>query len=66
MDQSVKMTSALLDLLSHIVIDLHVEDVCNEVKCILIVLNLGVQTGQVEAIREIVLVNLAKVLIAPG
>lgn len=64
MHQTVQVASALLDLFSHIIIDLHVEDVRDKVQCILIVLNFGVQSRQVESVREIIFVNFAEVLIS--
>ena len=60
------MPRCLLNLLSHVVVDLHVKDVGHKVQRILIVLDLRIQAGQVEAIREIVFVNLAEVFIASG
>lgn len=64
MHQPVKVASALLDLLPHVVVDLHVEDVGHQVERILVVLHFCVQSGQVEAVRKVILVNLAKVFVA--
>lgn len=64
MHQSVEVASALLNLLPHVVVDFHVEDVGYEVEGILVVLHFCVQSSQVEAIREIVLVDFAEVFIA--
>ena len=58
------MSGTPLDLFSHVVIDFHVEDVCDEIQCILIVLHFCVKSSQVEAIRKIVLVDLAKVFVS--
>jgi len=64
MHQSIKVASALLDLLPHVVVDFHVEDVGHEVEGILVVLHFCVQSSQVEAIREVVLIDFAEVFIA--
>lgn len=50
-------------MLSHVVVDLHVEDVCDEIKSILVVLYFRVKASQVEAVCQVVLVDLAEVLI---
>lgn len=65
MHQAVEMTSGLLNLLPKIVISIKVEDVGHQIKCILIVRDLGVEPGQVEAIGQVILVNLAEILVAP-
>jgi len=66
MDKTVKMTGGLFDLLSQVIIGIEVEDVGHKVERILIVRDLGVQTSQVETIRQVVLVDLAEILISPG
>jgi len=58
------MPCRFLDLFSHVVITVEVEDVCDKVEGILIVLNFRVQTGEVEAIGEIFLVDLTEVFIS--
>jgi len=58
------MPSTPLDLLPHVVVDLHIEDVRHKVKRMLIVLNLGVKAGQIEAVRKIVFIDFAEVLVA--
>lgn len=64
MHKAVEMPCALLDLLAHVVVDLHVEDVGDEVQGILIVLHFRVQASKVEAICQVVFVDLAEVFIA--
>lgn len=64
MHQSVEVACALLDLLPHVVVDLHVENVGYQVEGILVVLHFCVQSSQIEAICEVVLVDLAEVFIA--
>lgn len=66
MHKTVEMPRTLLNLLAHIVVDFHVEDIRHEIQCILVVLHLRVEPSQVEPIREIVFVDLAEVLIATG
>jgi hypothetical protein len=58
------MAGRLLNLLAHIIVAVKVEDVGHEVERILVVLNFGVQTRQIEAIRQVLLVDFAKVLVA--
>jgi hypothetical protein len=58
------MAGRLLNLLAHIIVAIKVEDVGHEVERILVVLNFGIQTRQIEAIRQVLLVDLAKVLVA--
>jgi len=64
MNEPVQMPRTLFYLLSHVVVDLHIEDIRDEIQGILIVLYLGVQASQVEAVRQVVLVDLAEVLVA--
>lgn len=42
MHKAVEMPCALLNLLSHIIVDLHVEDISYEIQRILVILDLGV------------------------
>jgi hypothetical protein len=64
MHQPVKVACALLDLLPHVVVDFHVEDVGHQIEGILVVLHFCVQSSQVEAICEVVLIDFAEVFIA--
>ena len=64
MHQPVKMPSALLNLVPHVVVDLHVEDVGHEIQSILVVLHLRIKSGQIEAVGQVVLVDFAEVFIA--
>lgn len=58
------MPRRLLYLLSHVVVAVKVEDVCYEIKRILVVLNFGVQAREVEAIGEVLFVDFTKVFVA--
>lgn len=64
MDQAVQVSRRLLNGLPHIIVAVEIENVGDEIERILIVLHLGVQPRQVEAVSEVVLVDLAKVLVA--
>lgn len=66
MNEPVKVPSRLFNLFPHLIVAVEVEDVRHEVERILVVLHLGIEAGQVEAIREVLLIDLAKVLVAAG
>ena len=66
MHQAIKMPRALLNLLAHIVVDFHIEDIRNQVEGVLVVLHFGIQAGQIEAVGQVVLVDLAEVFVAAG
>ena len=63
MDEAVEVPSGLFYRLPHLIVAVEIENIGDEVEGILIVLNFGVQTRQVEAVCEIILVDLAKVLV---
>lgn len=58
------MAGRLLDGLAHVIVTVEIEDVGDEVQRILIVLDLGVEACEVEAVRQVVLIDFAKVLVA--
>lgn len=62
--QAIEMPCGLLDLLPHVVIAVKVEDIRHQIQRILIVLHFCVQARKVEAIRQVLFVNLAEVLVA--
>ena len=64
MHQPVQMPCRLLDGFAHLIVAIQVEDIGDKVEGILVVLNLGVEARQVEAVGQVVFVNLAKVLVA--
>jgi hypothetical protein len=64
MHKSVEMPRRLLDLLPHVIVDFHVENIGDQVERILVVLDFRVEAGQVEAIGEIVFVDFTEVFIA--
>lgn len=58
------MSSGFLNLLSEVIVGIQVENIRHQVQRILIILNLCVQARQVEAVRKVFLVDLAKVFIS--
>ena len=44
------MPSGFLDLLAHVIVAVEVEDVSDEVECVLVVLDVGVEASEVEAV----------------
>ncbi len=64
MDEPIQVSCRFLDLFSHLIVAVEVEDICHQLECILIVLHLGVEAGQIESIGKIVFVNLAEVFVA--
>lgn len=58
------MAGRLLNLLAHLIVAVKVEDVGDEIEGILVVLDLGVESREVEAVGQVLLVDLAKVLVA--
>ena len=58
------MASRLLNLLPHLIVTVEIEDICNEVESVLIILDVSVEACEVEAVGKVVLVNFTKVLIA--
>lgn len=64
MNQSIKMSGGFFYLLSHIVVAVEVKHVGNQIKGILIVLNLSVESSKVEPVREVFFVDLTEVFIA--
>jgi hypothetical protein len=63
-DEPIQMPGRLLNGLAHLIVAVEVEHVGYQVQGILVVLHLGVEAGQVEAIGQVLLVDLAKVLVA--
>ena len=58
------MASRLLNLLPHLIVAVEIEDICDEVESVLIILDISVEACEVEAVGKVVLVNFTKVLIA--
>lgn len=66
MHKTIEVSSGFLDDLSHFVVTVEIEDIVDEVEGVLVVVNFGVQAGEVEAIGQVFFVDLTKVLIATG
>lgn len=65
MYETVEVARRLLYSLPHIVVTVEIEDIGDQIKSILVVLDFRVQARQVETICQIVLVDFTEVLIAP-
>lgn len=63
-DEAVQMTSGFLDRLAHVVFAVEIEHIRDQIKGMLVVVDLRVKAGQVESICYVLLVDLAKVFIA--
>ena len=59
------MARRFLDLLTHLIIAVEVEYIGDKVESILVVLDVRVEAGEVEAVGQIVFIDLAEVFIAP-
>lgn len=57
------MPRGLLDRLPHVVIAIEVENIRHQVEGILVVLNVCIEAGEIEAVGEVVFVYLAEVLV---
>lgn len=64
MHQAVQVPGRTLNGLAHIIVAVEVENIRHQIEGILVVLDLGVEAGQVKAICQVVLVDLAKVFVA--
>lgn len=66
MDEAVQVAGRLLDGLAHVIVAVKVEDICDQIERVLIVLDFGIKTRQVESICKVLFVDLAEVLVASG
>lgn len=58
------MPSRFLDLFTHIIITVDVEDIRYQFKCVLVVLHVLVKSCKVESVCQIVFINVAEVFVA--
>lgn len=65
-DKAVQVAGRLLDGLAHVIVAVKVEDIGDQVERILIVLNFGVETRQVESVCEVLFVDFAEVFVTSG
>lgn len=64
MHQPIQMPCRLLNLRSHIIIAIEIEDVGYEVERVLVVLDIGVEAREVEAVGEVIFVDFAEIFVA--
>jgi hypothetical protein len=64
MNEAVQVPCRLFDGFAHLIVTVEIKNVGNEVERILVVLYLRIQAGQVEAVCEVVFVNLAEIFVA--
>lgn len=60
------MPRIFLNLLPYLILALEIKHIRHKIQRILVVLHLLLQPGEVEAVRQVLLVDLAKVLVAAG
>lgn len=58
------MPCRFLNLLSHIIVTIQVKDISDEIKSVLVILDVRIEPSKVEAVGKIVFVDLAEVFIA--
>lgn len=66
MHKTVQVSGRLFYCFPHLIVAVEVEHVRDEVECILVVLDLGVQACEVEPVGEVIFVDFAKVFVATG
>jgi len=64
MYKTVEMPGRLFNLFTHLVVAIKIENIRNQIKCILVILNFGVQASEIETIGEVIFIDFAKVLVA--
>lgn len=60
------MSGRFLDLLAHVVFTVQIEDIGDQVEGILVVLYIGIQAREIEAVRQVIFIDLAEVFVAAG
>lgn len=65
-DETIEVAGGFLDGLAHVVVAVEVEDVGDQVQSMLVVVYLGVETREVEPVRDVLFVDLAKVFVSSG
>lgn len=66
MNKSVQVPRIFLNLFPYLILTLEIKHIRHKIQRILVVLHLLLQPGEVEAVRQVLLVDLAKVLVAAG
>lgn len=62
-DKAIQMPSGLFDLLAHVILTVEVEDIRHKIECVLVVLDLGVETSQVETVGKVFFVDFTEVFV---
>ena len=62
-DEAIQMPSGLFDLLAHVILTVEVEDIRHKIKRVLVVLDLGVETSQVETVGKVFFVDFTEVFV---
>ena len=65
-DEAVEVAGGFLNRLAHVVFTVKVEDVGDQVQSVLVVVDLCVEAGQVEAVGDVFFVDFTEVLVAAG
>jgi hypothetical protein len=58
------VSGRFLDGFAHFILAVEVEDIVDKIEGVLVVVNFGVQAGEVEAVGQVFFVDLTKVLVA--
>src|SRR5690606_2024445 len=66
MHQTVKMPCTLVDLFPHFILAIHIKNIRHKIQRMVVVENFVLQAREVEAVRQILFVNLAEVFVATG
>lgn len=66
MNEAVEVTGRAFNFLTHLVIAIVIKDVSDQVQSVLVMLNVDIETCKIEAVGDIVFVDLAKVFVATG
>ena len=64
MNETIKVARRLLNGLSHVILAIKVEDICDQIQCMLVIVHFGLQASQIESVREIFFIDLAEVFVA--
>ena len=62
--KAIKMSGRLFYRFSHLIIAVEIKDIGHKIQRILVVLDIGIQSSQIEAVCQVVFVDLAKVFVA--
>ena len=58
------MSCRILNLLSHVVIAVKIEYICDQIEGVLIVLNIRVEASKIEAVGQVVFIYFTEVLVS--